>query len=281
MGFTGIDARYKMFDFSEDAFTTLAPGEAFTSVINIAALHEVSGGDYTGSTAGAIPYAAIDTTEIEGANSYASNVLPLTLSDDDIGMVPRAVPFLDVRTNLRSCSGVEEDQHTQALGQCVHVAGLAAQAARFGDSNTFQAFFKTTDEDVKQLVAARFEAVSLEASTTSSGATTYHCEDQFNYCSPNTLAYALPSRNLIANCPLYYTLSPLSSNCGDQDQTTTTLHEFTHTPGVFGSGTQDLAYGLRAALRLDTQQALINADSFALYANGESPGRLMGFMYAD
>lgn len=262
-----------MFDFSEDAFTTLAPGEAFTSVINIAALHEVSGGDYTVSTAGAIPYAALGTTEIDGSITYASNVLPLTLSDDDIGMVARAVPFLEVRTNLRSCSSTEEGQHVQALGQCVAVAGLAAQAARFGDINAFEAFFKTTDESVRELVAARFQAVSLEASTSSSGATTYLCEDRYGYCSDNTLAYALPSRNLIANCGLYYTLSSLSGACGDQDQTTTALHEFTHTPGVFGPGTQDLAYGLRAALRLSTDQALMNADSFALYANGEIPRR--------
>lgn len=270
MGFTGIDARYKMYDFSEDAFTTLAPGEAFTSVVNIAALHDVSGGEYTISTAGVIPYAALNTTVIDGSISYTSNILELTLSNDDIGMVPRAVPSLDKRTILTSCSGAEDAQHRQALGQAVGVAGLAAQAARFGDSSVFEAFFKTTDEGVRQEVAARFEAVSLEASSTTSGATTYYCEDQFGYCSSNTLAYALPSQNLIANCPLYYTLSSLSRYCADQDQTTTALHEFTHTPGVFGPGTQDLAYGLRASLRLTTDQALLNADSFALYANGES-----------
>ena len=262
-----------MYDFSEDAFTTLAPGEAFTSVINIAALHDVSGGDYTISTAGAIPYAALNTTVIDGSISYTSNILALTLSNDDIGMVPRAVPFLDKRTILTSCSGAEDAQHRQALGQAVGVAGLAAQAARFGDTSLFEMFFKTTDEVIRQEVAARFEAVSLEASSTTSGVTTYYCEDEFGYCSSNTLAYALPSQNLIANCPLYYTLSSLTRYCGDQDQTTTALHEFTHTPGVFGPGTQDLAYGLRATLRLTTEQALLNADSFALYANGESVRR--------
>ncbi|ERF75064.1 hypothetical protein EPUS_04846 [Endocarpon pusillum Z07020] len=268
VGFTGVDMRYSMHGLTEDAFTTLEPGEAFTSVINIAALHEVAGGEYTVSTEGAIPYAALDTTEIAGSIAYESNLLPLTLSDDDVAVVPRAVPILDKRTILEGCSGQEDVAQREGLGRLINVAPLAAEAARSGDPARFQEFFKTTDDAVRQNVAAKFDAITSESSSTTSGSTTYFCEDQFGYCSPNTLAYTLPSQNLIANCPLFYNrLSSLSTRCRDQDQTTTILHEFTHAPGVFGVGTQDFAYGYAASVQLTARQALRNADTYALFAN--------------
>lgn len=261
-----------MHDLTEDAFTTLEPGEAFTSVINIAALHDVAGGEYIVSTEGAIPYAALNTTEIAGSIAYESNRLPLTLSDDDVAVVPRAVPILDKRTILRGCSGQEDAEQRESLGRLIYVAPLAAQAARSGDPARFQEYFKTTDYAVREDVAAKFDAITSEASSTISGSTTYYCEDQFGYCSPRTLAYTLPSQNLIANCPLFYSrLSSLSKTCRAQDQTTTILHEFTHAPGVFGVGTQDLAYGYAAAVQLTAEQALQNADTYALFANGTSP----------
>ena len=57
--------------------------------------------------------------------------------------------------------------------------------------------------------------------------------------------------------------------CHAQDQATTTLHEFTHAPGVYQPGTEDLGYGYDAASQLSAQDALNNADSYALYANGK------------
>jgi deuterolysin len=259
-----------MDQFTEDAFTTLEPGEAFTSVINIAALHDVSGGEYTVSTVGAIPFATLNTTEIAGSVAYESNELPLALSDDDIAVVPRAVPILNKRTILRSCSGSQGSEHRQSLSQLIEVARFVANEARTGDAAVFQEFFKTTSSTTRSTVAARYDAIVREASSTTSGSTTYYCTDPYGYCSPNTLAYALPSQNLIANCPIYYDLSTLSTTCRQQDQVTTALHEMTHTPGVFGPGTQDLAYGYAASTRLTASQSLQNADTFALYANGES-----------
>lgn len=269
MRFTGIDARYKMYDFTEDAFTTLAPGEAFTSIINIAALHDVSGGNYTVSTIGAIPYASPNTTQISGSVVYQSNILALALSEDDVAIVPRAVPVLDKRTVLQKCSGLENKELRQALGRLVNVTRIAAEAARSGDPAKFEEFFKTKDAGARQNVADRLDAISREASLTRKGATTYFCDDQYNYCDSNSLAYALPSQNLITNCPLYYTLSSFSSVCGGQDQTNTALHEFTHTPRVFSPSTQDFAYGYSASTQLGAEQALLNADNYALFANGE------------
>lgn len=258
-----------MYDFSEDAFTTLEPGEAFTAVINIAALHDVSGGDYTVSTVGAIPYATLNTTEIEGSISYDSNILALTLSEDDVAIVPRTIPSLDKRAILRSCSGNDGTEHRQALSQLISVAQTAANAARGGSAAKFSEFFKTTTTSARTNVGARFDAISREASSTTSGATTYYCNDVYGYCDSNTLAYTIPSQNLVANCPLYYTLTIYTQVCRQQDQVTTALHEFTHAPGVFSPGTQDYAYGYSASTRLTSAQAIANADTYALYANGE------------
>jgi len=61
----------------------------------------------------------------------------------------------------------------------------------------------------------------------------------------------------------------LTSTCHAQDQATTTLHEFTHAPGVYSPGTQDNGYGYSAATALSASRALLNADSYALYANGK------------
>ena len=82
------------------------------------------------------------------------------------------------------------------------------------------------------------------------------------------LAYTLPSQNLVVNCPLYFSILPnLTGTCHAQDQTTTTLHEYTHAPGVYSPGTQDNGYGYQAATSLSSARAVLNADSYALYAN--------------
>jgi deuterolysin len=258
-----------MHDLSEDAFTTLEPGHSFTSVINIAALHEVKGGDYAVSTDGAIPYAATNTTEIEGSVAYESNLLTLTLSEDDIAVVPRAVPVLDRRTILTSCSGTEDTEHRSALSQMVNLATTVSKAASSGSATKFSEFFKTTSSATRQNVAARYAAISREAASTTSGATRYYCDDPYAYCDSYTLAYTLPSHNLVVNCPLYYSLPTLSRVCRQQDQVTTALHEFTHAGAVYSPGTQDYAYGYSASTRLSSAQAVLNADTYALYANGE------------
>lgn len=108
-----------------------------------------------------------------------------------------------------------------------------------------------------------------ECASITSGATTYYCTDVYGYCESNVLAYTIPSLDVVVNCPLYYSaLTSLTSSCHAQDQTTTTLHEFTHAPGVYSPGTDDNGYGYAAATALSSSQAVANADSYALYANG-------------
>ena len=44
----------------------------------------------------------------------------------------------------------------------------------------------------------------------------------------------------------------------------------THAPGTYSPGTVDNGYGYAAATALTSARAVANADSYALYANGES-----------
>ena len=191
--------------------------------------------------------------------------------------VSKAIHTLDRRTQVAGCSGSRGSQLSQALSNSAALANMAAQAARSGSASKFQEYFKTTDSSVRQVVANRLSAVAREASSSSSGATVYYCSDPYGYCEPNVLAYTVPSRNLIANCEIYYTYLPaLTGSCHAQDQATTTLHEFTHAPGVYSPGTQDLGYGYQAATSLSSSQAVNNADSYALYANGRCLNSLLG-----
>lgn len=91
------------------------------------------------------------------------------------------------------------------------------------------------------------------------------------YCEDNVLAYTIPSKNVIVNCPIFYSaLTALTTTCHKQDQATTTLHEMTHAPGTYSPGTDDNGYGYAAATALTAAKALANADTYALYANGTS-----------
>ena len=72
----------------------------------------------------------------------------------------------------------------------------------------------------------------------------------------------------MVNCPLYWSwLQPVQTACHAQDQANTVIHEFSHAPGVYAPGTDDLGYGYRAVMRLTREQALRNADTYTLFAN--------------
>lgn len=203
---------------------------------------------------------------------YTSNDLKIDVDAAKASQVSKAIKPLDRRTKESCSNSSRKSALEKALSNSASLATAAAQAALSGSAPKFQEYFKTTSSSTRQVVAARLQAVAKEAKSTSSGSTTYYCSDTYGYCESNVLAYTLPSLNIIANCDIYYSYLPaLASSCHDQDQATTTLHEFTHAPGVYSPGTDDLGYGYTAATSLSSRDAVLNADSYALYANGRSP----------
>ncbi|KAB8231315.1 hypothetical protein ETB97_001501 [Aspergillus alliaceus] len=265
--FQGIRQRLINEGLSDDALTTLAPGATIEDEFDIATTSDLSeGGTITVNSNGIVP--VTKENKVTGYIPFTSNEITIDVDAAEAATVSQAVKVLDRRTRVASCSGSRLSALQTALRNTVSLARAAATAAQSGSSSRFQEYFKTTSSSTRSTVAARLNAVASEASSTSSGSTTYYCSDAYGYCSSNVLAYTLPAYNIIANCDIYYTYLPaLTGSCHAQDQATTTLHEFTHAPGVYSPGTDDLGYGYSAATALSARDALNNADTYALFAN--------------
>ncbi|KAF2838350.1 hypothetical protein M501DRAFT_976660 [Patellaria atrata CBS 101060] len=268
VAFEGIRMRVRTSGLNDEAFVPIAAGQTLEFEFDVAEVHDLSsGGNFDIFTEGAIPFAEADSNELSGSAVYfESNIL--SLSVDGEAARAKKVAF-EKRTRIQSdCTGSRLSATQTALRNCQSLANAAANAAASGSASKFQEYFKTTSSSVRSTVAARFRAVASECSSTNSGATRQYCTDQLGACSSNTLAYTQPSTNLVVNCPIYFSALPaLTRTCHAQDQATTTLHEYTHAPGVYSPGTDDYAYGYSASIALSSSRAVLNADTYALFAN--------------
>jgi deuterolysin len=249
---------------SADDFLSLAAGETKEVTVETAALHTLSdGGDFDVFAQGLIPYAEADSTELAGNFAYESNKLSMAIDGTIAATVAKAITK---RTTVgSSCTGSKLSSIRTALSNCQKLASAASTAANAGTK--LDTYFKSTSTSTKSAVSKRLSAVASDCGGSGS-ATSTNCNDPYQGCSSNVLAYTVPSQDFITYCNLFFNELPdLSSTCHGQDKATTVLHEETHAPGVYSPGTDDLGYGFAAASRLSTSQALNNADSFALYAN--------------
>ncbi|KAJ5362740.1 hypothetical protein N7541_003584 [Penicillium brevicompactum] len=265
--FEGIKRRFRTEGLTDEALTSLAAGETFEDEFDIASTADLSsGGPLTLRSNGLVPI-VVDGA-VTGYLPYRSNDLKIEVDGTKASRVLKAIKPLDRRT-VESCSNASRKSALdKALSNTVSLATAAANAALSGSASKFNEYFKTTSTATRQVVAARLKAVAKEASSTTSGSTRHYCTDVYGYCETNVLAYTLPSLNVIANCDIYYSYLPaLTGTCHSQDQATTTLHELTHAPGVYSPGTEDNGYGYAAATALSSSAAVLNADSYALYAN--------------
>jgi deuterolysin len=264
--FEGIKIRLLTSGLTTDDFITLGVGEAREVTVETAALHTLSdGGDFDVFAKGLLPYAEANCTELVGNLAYDSNKLSMAVDGVIAATVAKAITKRTVVGT--SCTGGKLSAIQTALSNCGQLASAAATSAAAGTK--LNTYFKSTSTGTKNTVSARLRAVGSDCSSPGS-ATTTNCDDPYDGCSSNVLAYTVPTQNFITYCPIFFSELPaLSSTCHGQDQATTVLHEETHAPSVFSPGTDDLGYGFEAASRLTRSQALNNADSFALYANGK------------
>lgn len=148
------------------------------------------------------------------------------------------------------------------------MATAAEEAARNGDGDKLVEYFGSQSTSVRQSVAQVFNKIAAECDSTTSGVAEQYCSDVLSYCEYGVLAYAVPSMDVMVSCDMYFEQLPaLETRCHRQDQATTTLHEVTHLRQV--AGTNDHAYGYTLATQLSSQEALDNADSYTLFANGK------------
>jgi deuterolysin len=272
--FVGILRSVSYTNLDQSAFLSLPAGATYTTTLDAATVHDfTSSGSYTFVAEGALAYAEGTSTELVSAIPYESNTVEVEVDSVAAKRIRRAIPQLSLMDRSIVQSGCKDGQDASvknALSNCQKLATAAATAATSGNAAKFNEYFKTTDSSVRKTVAARLTAVAKECGSSTSGATKYYCYDYFNQCQSNILAYTVPAQNILVNCPIYYTALPnLSTNCHAQDETTTTLHEMTHAPAVFSPGTEDYGYGYAAATALSSAQAVLNADTYAMYANGE------------
>ncbi|KAJ5388904.1 hypothetical protein N7509_011445 [Penicillium cosmopolitanum] len=270
--FDGIKRRFQLKGLESDSLTTLGAGEVLEDEFDIAETTDLSnGGAVTLRSSGLVP--VVSEGSVTGYLPYSSNDLKIDVDGSKASQVTKALKPLDRRTKESCSNASRKSAFETSLANTVKLAKAAATAAKSGSASKFSEYFKTTSSSTRSVVAARLTAVANEAASTSSGSTTYYCSDPYGYCETNVLAYTLPSRNVIANCDIFYSYLPaLASTCHQQDQATTALHEFTHAPGVYSPGTDDLGYGYSAATSLSSAQAVLNADSYALYANAINLG---------
>lgn len=268
--FMGIRYRVSTEDLVDDEFMTVYAGEKIERTINLASVYDLSaGGRFDIIAQGTFPYAEVGSTEIVGATRYLSNVLSINIDGDLAGMAEKAFSRLDKRSDIKAnCANAQLAATNAALANCLKLANAGAKAAEIDPPRRMLQFFKSSSPATRTQVANRFKAIAKECDVAGQAVTTTHCADLVGGCRPGVLAYTIPSRNLVVNCPTFFTLPPMTDRCYRQDQAGTTLHEFTHAPGVMSPSTEDFAYGFAASTSLTASQSLNNADSFALFASG-------------
>lgn len=262
--FAGIRLRVTTSGLDDEAFHTIAAGETIQALFNVGELHDLSeGGDYNLVTSGVVSYAAPNTTEIVGTVPFSSNSISVTVDGAQAAEVQRR--FVEKRTIVQSdCTGSKKTAQVNALANCASLAKLSASAATSNSAKVLE-YFKSAS--ASSTLVTVFNRIASECGSTTSGVSRQYCTDVYGACSSNVLAYTLPSASYMVSCPLYFSYLPaLTKTCHAQDQATTTLHEVTHLSQI--KATQDLGYGYSAATKLSASQALNNADSYALFANG-------------
>ncbi|KAF1962250.1 hypothetical protein CC80DRAFT_522142 [Byssothecium circinans] len=262
--FEGIKIRLLTTGLSQTDFLSLTAGETKELTVETAALHTLNeSGEYNVFAKGFLPFAEANSTELSGNIAYESNKLTMSVDGEVAATVAKAITK---RTTVgSSCTSSKLDSIKTGLSNCNKLASAAATAATSGTK--LDTYFKSTSTATKNTVSARLKAVASDCGG-SGTATTTNCNDQYNGCSSNVLAYTVPTVGYITYCDIFFSALPaLASTCHGQDQATTVLHEETHANSVYSPGTDDLGYGFAAASRLSTSQALLNADSYALYAN--------------
>lgn len=256
---------------SANDFTTIAAGETLYRDIDIAGMYNLDTDIYDVFADGSLPYAGDDSLWLSGsAVPFSSNVLELPItSQQSFGT---QADKKRKRTTIQSdCSSEQNSVITAANEGCVKLADAAANAATSISAEVMQKYFKDSSESTRSKVAKVFNDVSKECAATPGGTSESFCTDPYSYCSGNLIAYTYWTtggyeqvRN-VYYCPRYFEMmSADSTGCHSQSQASNVLHEMTHALAE----TDDFGYGFDAIMALSADQAIANADTYALFATG-------------
>lgn len=233
-------------------------------------VHDLSsGGKFDIHSSGVMHFANDSDNTIIGSVPYHSNSITANINGSEAGALlksfQRAQKRAMKRANVQSdCTGNHLSVTQTALNNCQQLASAAQSAASSNDAKVKE-YFKDSSAATKNAVTDGFGKAATECGSTGGGVSKYYCTDISKQCNGGVLAYTYPSQSYQAYCDSYFQMTPLTSQCHAQDQATTNLHEVMHLTQIKGAA--DKGYGYDNAMKLGTQDALNNADTYALFAN--------------
>lgn len=279
--FYGIRSHLITTNLNENAFRTIGVNESIEVEWDPAEAHDLSaGGHFDYRVSGQFLVAEPNSTVITGFIPFNST-LPAEVNGttaSDVYQAAMANLLMSKRSTMGgSCTPAQHTQVRAAERTCNQLALKAAAVAKASNRHTeryLKHYFKAADGATRTEVKNVFRKVAREcsASSTSQGAhAEINCSHNPERCDGSRYASTVihpGSVNWIVYCPHYFSeLPPQTAQCHADDQATTTLHEVTHVPQVHG--TVDVAYRYDGVTQLGRADALNNADTYALFANGE------------
>ncbi|KAF1975738.1 deuterolysin metalloprotease [Bimuria novae-zelandiae CBS 107.79] len=271
--FDGIYVNYKKKSLTSDNFQKIAAGETVTVSVNAAKSYKLQG----------IKHAKV--AAIQGFQYAAGESAPSTLSElsvcadlktDSVTVTPdqsavaedhishKREEAFNSRIQKRaitysSCSTSQTSSLKTSVNHAISMASAAYTAANTA-ADFFTTWFKSTSNESK--VRTIYNQVANVQTTSPK----ISCTDTSNDCSDGTaLLYTVPGMNLIVPCPNngFWDFPELAPQCegDDYDKAGSILHEMTH---LYGTG--DYGYGPTAAKALSASQAVMNADTYEMYA---------------
>ncbi|KAI1907592.1 hypothetical protein LOZ61_006065 [Ophidiomyces ophidiicola] len=272
MEFEGLLAHYDLQGLPTDAFTTLKPGDSTNNTFDLAETADLAaGGSISVLSQGIFLLASPGSTKFSGMIHYRSNDLNLKVDGKAASRIKSAARLgLEKRSKfyLDTCNETQTSVLSKCLAKATEYSNAGNKGATSGSAETFKTFFKTTAASDRKNVAARFRAISNETSAINSGIINIRCG--FNdRCKGKVNAIANRWANLITICDRYFVAYPVADTaCHATDQSTIMLHEMTHMKNIYDPETNDYGYGYNGILGLTREEALLNADTYAIYGGG-------------
>lgn len=257
----------------ESFFTDIAIGKTHEFTANLAETYDLDlGGDFEVWVEDFFNLAAGPASNEFGEEmvSFVSNHLHIDVDGSEAAKVAKPYGSIDKRSLLAygECNGDQVGMIHRAMDNCARIANDAGWHAVNGDAGKFNEYFRTADGTVRQAASDRFNAIAAECRARDGGRITVHCADVENFCGPNVAAYATAWKDLTVMCPPWWGVLADTQWCHWNDQADIFVHELSHLnlPGAL-PGTRDVTYGYQNIVNLNTNDALNNADTYALYSN--------------
>jgi deuterolysin len=271
--FQGIELSVYYEGLESKHYEKLAAGSSITRLVDLSSVYDFQPGTYSIVAEGTFPSVS-GTFKEPTSISFKSKALSITVKESSAAEVKQILSRRSI-VETEDCPADKLKANLDGVRNCETLARAAAADAADVHSARFVEYFKSNETEAREHVSGRLLAVAKECSTTDSGDTRLLCRDDLNVCETDgpLIAYTTWVNGYIVMCPLFYdTLPPLPRKCHKQDHATTTIHEMTHARAVYedkAPATADRAYGYENSTALTSEEAMYNADSYSLYANGK------------